>query len=340
MPPHKSWRVLSSSALPHPGGLNLKAICDGILLYTIVKQRQYAQEASCHARIWHPPGRDAGLKSNEFLIGGVPPMIVRTQDSAELVLVPQTDHSKLVGQIAAQWGNDEFASAKPFLSVARAATCHDFGWTRYETDPMFNAVTGETLHYLDVPNSSTQLQSFKEAAGWLAEVDPYAALLVNMHRTGLWRRRYNVIEHPKAYLHPIGKPSMPLNEEIEAFIVKNEADQKEQRRDLDEAEVWTNYRLLQVWDLLGLYFSCHDPDELYITPVPQAYNASPTDGIRLTVKPIGRYEVKFEPFPFRKRGTKIALAVKRLPKRKFPSAEAFKMAYFQAQFEFLTFTLV
>lgn len=267
-------------------------------------------------------------------------MIVRTQDSDELILIPQTDHSKLVGQIAAQWGNKDFAIAKPFVSMARAATCHDFGWIRYETDPIFDADSGETPHYLDVPNSSVQLQSFEDAAGWLAEVDPYSALMVNMHRTGLWRRRYNVIEHPKAYLHPVGKPSMPLNAEIEAFIVQSEEQQEQQRKTLDEAEVWTNYRLLQVWDLLGLYFSCHDPDEFYITPVPQAYSASRTDGVRLTIKPVGGYEVAFDPFPFRSKGTKISLAMKRLPKRKYPNADAFKAAYFQACPELLTFSLV
>lgn len=267
-------------------------------------------------------------------------MIVRTQDSEQLILVPQTDHSKLVGQIAAQWGNKDFVTARPFVSMVRAATCHDFGWTRYETEPMFNQDTGETLHYLQVPNDTTQLQAFQDCYDWLFAVDPYSAMIINMHRTGLWRRRYNVIDHPKAYLHPVGVPSMPVTSEIDAFMAKNETLQEQQRKQLDEAEVWTNYRLLQVWDLLGLYFSCHDPDDLYINPVPQAYTSSRTDGIRMTMKPVGRYEVAFDPFPFRTRGTKISLAMKRLPKRKYADSASFHAAYFQAQPEHLTFTLV
>jgi hypothetical protein len=51
-------------------------------------------------------------------------MIIRTQDSENLVLVPQTDHSKLVGQLAAHWGNSDFAEPAPFASVVRAATSH------------------------------------------------------------------------------------------------------------------------------------------------------------------------------------------------------------------------
>ena len=50
------------------------------------------------------------------------PVIVRTQDTEELILVPQTDHSKLVGQIAALWGNENFESPRPFVSMTRAAT--------------------------------------------------------------------------------------------------------------------------------------------------------------------------------------------------------------------------
>jgi hypothetical protein len=267
-------------------------------------------------------------------------MIIRTQDSEELVLVPQTDHSKLVGQIAAQWGNKDFETPRPFVSVVRAATCHDFGWTRYESDPAFNSDTGETLHYLQVPNSTNQLRAFQECSDSMRTVDTYSALMVDMHRTGLWRRRYGVIDHPKAYLHPAGAPSMPLTPEIEAFVAKSEAEQEQQRKKLGEAEVWTNYRLLQVWDLLGLYFSCHDPDELYITPVPQTYAAGRNEGGRISMKPVSRYEVAFDPFPFRSRGIKVSLAMKRLPKRKYPDAESFKSAYFQAQPELMTFTLV
>jgi hypothetical protein len=267
-------------------------------------------------------------------------MIVRTQDSEQLVLVPQTDHSKLVGQIAAQWGNADFETPRPFASVVRAATCHDFGWIRYESDPYFNAESGQTLHYLEVPNDDVQLQAYQDCYDWMAEVDAYSALILSMHRTGLWRRRYDVIEHPKAYLHPVGKPSMPLTADVESFIIKNEKLQDVERQKRDAAEVWTNYRLLQVWDLLGLYFSCHDPDELYIAPVPQQYSDSRTDGVRVTMTPVSRNEVAFDPFPFRQKGTKISLSMKRLPVRKYANADSFKSAYFQAQQELLTFTLV
>ena len=81
-------------------------------------------------------------------------------------------------------------------------------------------------------------------------IDRYSGLIVSMHRTGLWRQRYGTIAYPTAF-NP-----RALGPEIEAFIARHEAWQEEERNKRDAAEVWTNYRLLQVWDLLGLYFCC------------------------------------------------------------------------------------
>ena len=107
-------------------------------------------------------------------------------------------------------------------------------------------------------------------------IDRYSGLIVSMHRTGLWRGRYGTITYPTAF------NIRQLNPDIEAFIARHEAWQEEQQRSLDPAQIWTNYRLLQVWDLLGLYFCCAEPAEDRIEPVPVAYGASKTDGVRLS----------------------------------------------------------
>ncbi|MBV9121447.1 MAG: DUF3891 family protein, partial [Chloroflexi bacterium] len=53
-------------------------------------------------------------------------MIVRNLPDGALAIIGQTDHSRFVGQVAAHWGNEEFDRPRPFDSVARAATYHDF----------------------------------------------------------------------------------------------------------------------------------------------------------------------------------------------------------------------
>src|SRR3989440_4043850 len=43
---------------------------------------------------------------------------------------------------------------------------------------------------------TTQLAAYQWSLDWLADIDRYAGLIINMHRTGLWNNRYNTIAHP------------------------------------------------------------------------------------------------------------------------------------------------
>lgn len=258
-------------------------------------------------------------------------MIVRKQPNGELILIGQTDHSRFVGQLAAHWGNNEFAAPEPFDSMVRAAAFHDYGWLRYETSPLINPETGEPYPFLQVPLGGAQLEAYQWSLDWLADIDRYSGLIVNMHRTGLWKGRYGTITHPAGY------NLSDISSEVGELIERNEAWQEQERRSLDPDKVWTNYRLLQVWDLLGLYFCCQDPYDDHIEPVPTGY--SNKNSIRLSMKPAGASQVAFEPYPFDVPRCRVQLAFKRLPRTSFENVEAFRRAYFQAENELMRFEL-
>ena len=258
-------------------------------------------------------------------------MIVRKTAAGELLLIGQTDHSRLVGQLGAHWGNECFATPQPFDSVARAAAYHDYGWLRYETAPILLA-GGETPEFRQVPGSAAQLAAYQWCIDWLSGIDPYAGLIVNMHRTGLWRARYDTIKHPENSIRK-------LSPDVEEFVIVNEARQERERKSLDAQQLWTNYRLLQVWDLLGLYFCCQDPYEDYIEPVPVGY-ADDKPGLRLGLHPLGAEKVAFDPFPFDCRPCRVQLMYRRLPQTKYPDLASFRRAYFQAPIELTNFELV
>jgi hypothetical protein len=261
-------------------------------------------------------------------------MIVRKESNGELLLVPQTEHSRLVGQLASHWGNDRFARPEPYDSVARAATFHDFGWLRYETAPAFDPQTHETPNFRDIPTSPTRLSEYQWCVDWFLGPDKYASLIASMHRTGLWRARYDAIEHPKPVLRP-------QKADVEAYIEQNEARQQQERSSFDEDQVWTNYRLLQVWDLLGLYFGCQDPYEDYIEPVPASYaNGKPGESVRLKMTPQAPRKVAFDPYPFDVYPLKVQLAYRRLPQITFEDEASFRQAYFRAPLELMEFELV
>jgi len=262
-------------------------------------------------------------------------MIIRKDPAGGLTLIGQTDHSRFVGQLAAHWGNREFDSPQPYDAVVRAATFHDYGWLRYETSPLIRPETGEPYPFLQVPMTDKQLGSYQWALDWMDDIDPYSGLVVSMHRTGLWQGRYGKIKHPA------GRYNLTtLSPEVQAFIAHNEAWQKGQQATLDTKGVWTNYQLMQVWDLLGLYFCCQEPYEDHIEPVPVSYSSGGDGGVRMSMKPVGPRRAAFDPYPFDVRPCRAQLAFKRVDRSTFEDVEAFRRAWFQADVGVMEFEFV
>ncbi|PYN98695.1 MAG: hypothetical protein DMD91_14560 [Candidatus Rokuibacteriota bacterium] len=262
-------------------------------------------------------------------------MIIRKEPSGALTFIAQTDHSRFVGQLAAHWGSRDFESPKPYDAVVRAATFHDYGWLRYETSPLVNPTSGEPYPFLQVPMTSSQLAAYQWALDWMADIDPYSGLIVSMHRTGLWQRRYGTIKHPA------GRYNLTtLSPEVRAFIDQNEAWQQRQRATLDAKGVWTNYRLMQVWDLLGLYFCCQEPYEDHVDPVPVGYSGTDDGGVRMAMTPVGPRRVAFDPYPFDVRPCRVQLSFRTVSRSSFEDVEAFRRAWFQADVGLMEFELV
>lgn len=262
-------------------------------------------------------------------------MIIRKNTDGGLTLIGQTDHSRFVGQLAAHWGNADFESPKPYDSVVRAATFHDFGWLRYETSPLVDPESGEPYPFLQVPMTPQQLAAYQWSLDWMADIDPYSGLIINMHRTGLWKGRYGLIKHPA------GRYNLTrLSPEVQALIDRNEAWQEGQRATLDAKGVWTNYRLMQVWDLLGLYFCCQEPYEDHVEPVPTTYAGADDEGARMTMTPAGPRTVAFDPYPFDVRPCRVQLAYRTVPRARYEDTEAFRKAWFQADVGLFEFELV
>jgi hypothetical protein len=258
-------------------------------------------------------------------------MIIRKLPSGQAMAITQTDHSRLAGFFAAHWGNATFAPLQPYESVTRAAVFHDFGWLRYETQPEIDPASGEPYTFTSMPFRPQQLESYQWCVDWLGSVDPYSALLVGMHRVGLWKSRYETITEPAWRSAPNLPPA------INEFIARAEPLQEQQRATLDESNVWTNYRLLQVWDLLGLYFTTREPYENAIEPVPTTYTSDIHAGVRMSLHPLDDCRVAFDPYPFDVRPLTLHIPYRVFDQLTFESNEDFRRAYFQAVPQMLTY---
>jgi len=130
--------------------------------------------------------------------------------------------------------------------------------------------------------------------------DPYAGLIVSMHRTGLWHNRYNV------FTEPAGR-RRERSLEVQAAKKDLEAKQEKTKQELAakipgfENELAYNYRALQIYDLLSLYFCCdgyateNTFKEYKIAPVRVAYDSPET--VELRIIPNGN-GVRVDPYPF------------------------------------------
>ena len=65
-------------------------------------------------------------------------MMVCPYDDSRVLLILQTDHSRIAGVLAAHWGNDQFAKLQPYASMVLAAQEHDSGWWDWEIKPSVN----------------------------------------------------------------------------------------------------------------------------------------------------------------------------------------------------------
>lgn len=258
-------------------------------------------------------------------------MIIRKLASGQTLAITQTDHSRLAGFFAAHWGNASFAPLQPYESVTRAAVFHDFGWLRYETQPEIEPGTGKPYTFTSMPFRTEQLDAYQWCADWLGSVDQYSALLVGMHRVGLWKSRYDTITTPAWRTGP------NLPQPVLDFVDREEPRQTQLRETFDSNQVWTNYRLLQVWDLLGLYFTTREPYDNAIEPVPTTYDSDIHSGVRMTLHPLDDCRVAFDPYPFNVRPLELHIPYRVFDRETFPSNAEFRRAYFEALPQLLTY---
>ena len=225
-------------------------------------------------------------------------MIVQPRAS-ELLLIRQTDHAALSGDFAAHWGNAEFAPLAPRESMVTAAAHHDDGWRSWEEAPRVDPRTQRPYQFTDLPlaeHAAFYLTGVDDVAGR----DTYAGLMVCLHLSGLYQRRFGI--DPGI---PFKRPSPEENRTRGAVLDQLAGRQQALRqrlaaaqvpvRLLEEGHVWANYKLLQLFDRLSLYFCTRPPRPMTLGPAP-ADNSG--QDVELTLEPAGGQTVRMNPWPF------------------------------------------
>lgn len=235
----------------------------------------------------------------------------------------QTDHADLAGQFTAHWGNTTFAQPTPLHAVLIASTRHDDGWRDWDLNPKIDPANGHPIDFMHM-DVHDHTNFYRKGIASVTATDPYAGLLVNMHGCGLYNGRYGTLNVPG--LERYTAQELPI---VQAFITEHEARQQALKKQLCRAEptqtatferqLWTNYRLLQTWDLLSLYFCLHD----LTNATPRTLDPTPTDYTEQTtniqVIPQDKHTVTISPYPFATSPLTFTLIVRDIPNHNYTS---------------------
>ena len=272
-------------------------------------------------------------------------MVVRGLKNGSAIVSTQEDHAELSAQFAAHWGNKDFATLRPYETMVFATTYHDSGYREWEGNPPMNLAKGRPYAFREeIPSfEPVELGAYARNVEWVSSQDRYAGLLVSMHRTGLWQNRYDTLSSPKGRLRE-------RSAEVKAAKQQLEKRQEEEKKSLGQAnakfadELWFNYRALQIYDLLSLYFCCDgyaDDDhfkEERLAPVRLSYD-NPTE-VELRIIPAGARSVRMEPYPFDIAPLAVSARARIIAPGTYPSEAACLAAYHKAPRELLTFEIL
>ncbi len=109
-------------------------------------------------------------------------------DNHGVLAIGQPSHAWISGQLARAWGNERFPAPEPWEDVCLAAEQHDIGWAEWDAEPSLDRRTGLPYGFMEMP-IQTHVDLWTEGPRKLLAQSRYAALLVSMHGSRLYRRR-------------------------------------------------------------------------------------------------------------------------------------------------------
>jgi hypothetical protein len=205
------------------------------------------------------------------------------ENEDKLIIFFQHEHGDLAGQIAAHWGNERFTAPVPFEETVYAASLHDMSWVFWDYYP-----TSITTDHKPVPWYEMRKYAFQEFSRFygiqitgVGPHHPYAELLLAMHSAGLYKGRYGT-QPTHSSLRTERRPEW--QDDLDR-LEKLQQDAKQRVLTLpggsdwvSDKVLWSNYRLLEVWDRLSQYFIGRDDNipNSTINPVPLSYAGDET----------------------------------------------------------------
>jgi hypothetical protein len=243
-------------------------------------------------------------------------VIVQTAPAGQSpAIIAQLEHSRFAGRLAAAWGNQEFAPLSPRELMEYTVVHHDDGWEAVDANVGRVAETGLPWSLVTTPVPEL-VKSSARGSERNERAHPYCGLLSSMHSYGLYHGRYGLSD--KVFVHAIPPKDRPAVDDMLAGEVARQARLKALLASdratapwVEDAALFHNYKLLQFFDTLALYFNCtHEAARgaARFSNVPRGVG----DDVTVTVSRIDASVYRVAPFPFAENVLAIACEQRRL----------------------------
>jgi hypothetical protein len=243
-------------------------------------------------------------------------MIIQTAPAGRPRLaVMMHEHTALAHQFARSFGNDRFQAAEPNDLMFHVVLHHDAGWAEFDRNPVTDPTTGLPYNLVETPAEYITVTS-RLSPEFNQRQHPFCGLMSSLHSWGLYNGRYGLSS--MVLIDKIPPQDRPLAQRmLDGELDRQKRLKAELAQDsttsgwLDEHRLFQNYKQLQFFDTLALYFNRTHPaerGEAKFEHVPFRAEQDTT----ITVRPLGPGVYELSPYPFAASPAEFAYAGRRI----------------------------
>jgi len=227
---------------------------------------------------------------------------------AEHFVITMDQHTAFAGRLAALFGNDAFEPVAPRDLMLHVVSHHDAGWRELDRKALRDPATGLPYHLVKTPFARI-VETSSLSPDFNATEHAFCELISSMHCWGLYNGRYGMSD--KVLLNDLAAENRAV---ADAMLDREFARQERLKSTLaedpatrpwvDDAHLFQNYKQLQFFDTLSLYFHCVPEGERRTSTFLHVPRSAQED-TEVTVTELGNGTYAFEPYPFNKDGVDL-----------------------------------
>jgi hypothetical protein len=277
-------------------------------------------------------------------------MMVCPYDDSRVLLILQTDHSRIAGLLAAHWGNDQFARLHPYSSMVLAAQEHDSGWWDWEIKPSVNeqGYPSDYIGSIKHLGQGVWLDLYRRAIGRIAARDLYAAYFVSMHGEALLTKGMGLLPSMPDYTgDPAVHEFIAQQKELRAGWLPTLQKNQALTGVTTEKHLWTNFNLMEVFDQFAQFVCNRYPFNSQARKNGPSHTLSglavpvarERPNVTLTIDVLDEAHAIVRPFPFDVSPLTLSFEGRLVANRRFSNQEEFLQQFYRGERIAINYTL-